>query len=273
VQRKLPSFSSNGEGPARVGQEESSTVALGTNIRITRERYSHERRRNYRYLLFLMSTPLAALLNHPALWRGGELARGMEGIPTGFPALDVQLPGGGWPRGALTEILVEQEGVGELKLLCPALAALSQGKGWLALVTPPYLPYAPALAASGIDLSKIVLIRASSTTDACWAMEQALRSGVCSAVLGWMSYLTERGMRRLQLAAEAGACLSVCFASSHHAGHASSAALRLKIAAGRGKTGVHILKRRGGGTAAPLFLDLHHAVGQPLLSGPTPATL
>jgi protein ImuA len=65
---------------------------------------------------------------HPALWRAAQLGRATgAGLPTGFPALDAELPGGGWPRQALTELLLPHPGVGEWRLLAPVLAALQRG--------------------------------------------------------------------------------------------------------------------------------------------------
>jgi protein ImuA len=183
-----------------------------------------------------MDPGLSALLKRPDVWRGGEAARvAVPSIPTGFPALDALLPGGGWPRGALTEILPEREGIGELSLLAPALARLSREDLWLAFIAPPYLPYAPALAATGIDLARVVMVRPEKSSDILWAMEQALRFGSCSAVLAWPPFLTERGARRLQLAAEAGGGWGVYFSPATPATAPSPAALRLALSPARGK--------------------------------------
>jgi hypothetical protein len=230
-----------------------------------------------------MDPGLAALLKRPDIWRGGEAAGvAIPSIPTGFPALDALLPGGGWPRGALTEILCEGEGIGELSLLAPALARLSRQDLWLAFVAPPYLPYAPALAAVGIDLARVLMIRPARSGDILWAMEQALRSGSCSAVLAWPPFLTERAARRLQLAAEAGRGWGVYFSPATPATAPSPAALRLLLSPARRsdpakgtlpentagaslasavasplcKLRVAILKRRGGAVPAPLLLDI-----------------
>ena len=179
---------------------------------------------------------LQDVLARADVWRGGETARVVvPSIPTGFPALDVLLPGGGWPRGALTEILLEREGIVELSLLAPALARLSREDAWLAFIAPPHLPYAPALAAAGIDLARVVMIRPEKGSDILWAMEQALRSGSCSAVLGWPSFLNERGARRLQLAAEAGGGWGVYFSPAAPVTAPSPAALRLALSPAAGK--------------------------------------
>ncbi|HSF47899.1 MAG TPA: translesion DNA synthesis-associated protein ImuA [Burkholderiales bacterium] len=200
-----------------------------------------------------MSAQLSALLNHPAIWRGGELARVADGIPTGFPELDALLPGGGWPNGALTELLIERQGIGELSLLTPALAKVSQAGRTLAFVAPPYLPYAPALARGGIALDELFLIDIKFPKDKIWVMEQALRSGVCGAVLGWQFPDDDRTLRRLQLAAEEGKSWGVLFRAAESIHRASPAALRLFLTPGRGNDGaqdklvLRVLKRRGGG--------------------------
>jgi hypothetical protein len=193
------------------------------------------------------------LLRHPGLWRAretGEATPGLAVRPTGYAALDRCLPGGGWPAQGLIEILTDRHGVGELSLLMPALAALSheeQGKGWLAWVAPPYQPYAPALAACGIDIRCLLLVRAQPAE---WAMEQALRSGACSAVLGWAAFRDRQGLRRLQLAAEQSRCMAVLFRTLSDADEPSPAVLRIALEAGRAGLGVRILKSRGGRTTS-----------------------
>jgi hypothetical protein len=120
-------------------------------------------------------------------------------------------------------------------LLAPALAWLSRQDLWIAFVAPPHLPYAPALSAAGIDLARIVMIQPEKSSDILWAMEQALRSGSCSAVLAWLPFLNERGARRLQLAAEAGGGWGVYFSPATPATALSPAALRLALSPAAGK--------------------------------------
>lgn len=188
------------------------------------------------------------LLRHPALWRACERdgATHAPGLSTGFAALDRCLPGGGWPRQGLVEILTDRYGIGELSLLMPALAALcgtGQDGGWLAWVSPPYQPYAPALAACGIDVRRLLVVRAQPAE---WAMEQALRSGACDAVLGWAAFRDSRALRRLQLAAGQAWCLAVIFRQLHAAGEPSPAVLRLALGVSQRGLEVRILKSRGG---------------------------
>src|SRR5260221_12776212 len=117
-----------------------------------------------------MPFSFAALLDRPDIWRGDSLSRaGTPAIPCGVPGLDAELPGGGWPAGALTEILPAHEGIGELRLLGPALAGLSQRGLRLAWIAPPALPHGPALAAAGIDIANLVIVRTASSKETLWA--------------------------------------------------------------------------------------------------------
>ncbi|HLT89868.1 MAG TPA: hypothetical protein VKZ85_02905 [Woeseiaceae bacterium] len=223
---------------------------------------------------------LEKLLANPRIWRGGSAMRNLDregagaGIPTGYAALDRHLPGGGWPREALMEVLVEGHGRGELRLLMPALARLSRAHdghgdaGWITWIAPPLQPYPPALAQWGMDLSRVLVVRPRRQADVLWAAEQALASGNCAAVLFWPERTggaragdghraRSRGRgpqakaspfpsRRLQLAAEQGGSLGVAFRPASARFEISAAALRLALTRGEHETEVVILKSRGG---------------------------
>ncbi len=209
-----------------------------------------------------MNASLDLVLKHPGIWRGDQLAQMSEDtLPTGFAELDEQLPGGGWPRGSLTEILLEREGIGELRLLLPALASVSEQRGWQAWVAPPHVPYAPALSVAGVNLKQLLVVQPQSAADAWWTAEQALRSGACSAVLAWLSMPDERRMRRLQLGAESGRAWGVLFRSASAAQERSTAALRLRLEATAYGLAVHIFKRRGGYLSKPVMVNLHQTNG------------
>jgi len=202
-----------------------------------------------------VSFSFAALLERPDIWRGGSLSRaGTPAIPSGFSRLDAELPGGGWPAGALTEILPTHEGIGELRLLGPALAALSNRGLWLAWIAPPHLPYAPALAAAGIDIGKIVIVRTPSAKETLWATEQALASNACGAVLAWPKSVKYADLRRLQIAAEGGRASAFLFRSPEAAGESSPAPLRIALVTAAGGLAVRVLKRRGAPLARSILL-------------------
>jgi hypothetical protein len=171
---------------------------------------------------------LDAMLSAQTVWRAGHsphIASG--GVATGHAALDALLPQGGWPRGALTELLLPADGVGEVALLLPTLARLTQAGDMVVLVAPPYLPYAPAWQAAGVDLRQLEIVEADAR-GALWAFEQCLRSAACAAVLGWPLQVDGPSLRRLQVAADSGDCLGFAFRDRKHAGNPSPAALRLE---------------------------------------------
>lgn len=220
-----------------------------------------------------MGDALDELLRQPGIWRAGERQRetGLAHLATGFPALDAVLPGGGWPLGALTEILHDHAGIGELSLLMPALARLSRRGRWIALIAPPYLPYAPALSGHGVDLSHLLLIHPGSATDALWAVEQTLRSGTCGAVLAWPRRVDGGSLRRLQLAAGAGRTLGLIFRRHADGASPSPAALRLHLEHRDDGIRVRLLKCRGGNSGQELAVVLsgpHHPVADDPPSSP-----
>lgn len=200
-----------------------------------------------------------SVLNHPAIWRGSECARGTAaGVPTGYAELDAVLPGAGWPPGVLTEIHVERNGIGELKLTLPALARLTRAGRWVAMIAPPHIPYAPALAAQGIGLDHFMLVRAQTIDEQLWACEQALEG--CGAVAIWLDRVADRALRRLQHVAERNGAVALMFRPAR-AIPFTTAALRLHVSKSDSRTVVRVLKRRGGGMPVPVALDLHD-VGQ-----------
>lgn len=218
-----------------------------------------------------MNDTLRNLLQNPRVWRGSQLdalhgsidgsSRAPGAYPTGYARLDCHLPGGGWPRHALTEILLEHYGTGELKLLMPALAHLSnveevsppvnrhasdQEAGWIAWIAPPFQPYPPALLQWGINLARMLIVHPRQDVEALWAAEQTLSSGNCAAVLIWSDALDNRTSRRLQLAAEKGRSWAIAFRPLKAAAQTSAAALRIALTTGERGTDVRILKSRGG---------------------------
>jgi hypothetical protein len=186
---------------------------------------------------------LARLLEHPAIWRGRSAAR-LAVLPSGFAALDEQLPGKGWPRSGLIEILAARFGSGELYLLLPALAALTRAATarWCGWVAPPLMPFAPALAGAGIALDRVAVVGGARPL---WAFEQVLGSGACDAALAWALNPKPRELRRLQLAAERGRTLGVLFRPRRAAREASPALLRVILTPLAAGVRVTFLKGRG----------------------------
>lgn len=209
---------------------------------------------------------LQDILQRQSVWRGGApaAAGNPSVVPSGFPGLDRELPGGGWPTGALTEILCAREGFGELQLVLPAFAALTQRSKRVAWLAPPHLPYAPSLAAAGVDLAHLAVVRAPGRRDALWAAEQVLRAGACHALLAWLPHARYAELRRLAVAAAAGPAFVALFRPLEAATESSPACLRLALEPQNGRLAARILKRRGTPLAVPLGIPVKrpfHAVG------------
>ncbi|MEP7099590.1 MAG: translesion DNA synthesis-associated protein ImuA [Burkholderiales bacterium] len=204
---------------------------------------------------------------HPSLWLGHQLARHADAAAaTGFAALDAQLPGAGWPRRALTELLLPHPGVGEIRLVAPSLVATQTAGRLVMLFDPPATLSASALAQLGFAVEDLLIIntrtcartRGTPGTDSLWALEQALKSGHVGAVLAWLPpRLRAERLRRLQLAAHAhdGPAFMLCEMSA--AQRPTAAPLRLALRAnGTDALAVRVLKRRGPVLEAPLQLAL-----------------
>lgn len=193
---------------------------------------------------------LDGLLDQQRVWKGRPQVQSKGLQPTGHAVLDSALPGGGWPPGALTEVLLAAEGCGELQLLWPSLARLTTSGERVVLIAPPFIPYAPAWQAAGVDLQQLALVEAAAD-EVLWAAEQCLRSGSCGAVLCWPHKADDRALRRLQVAAESGQTLAFALRPLQVALNPSPAALRIAVDARPAQW--RVLKCRGGlAPAAPI---------------------
>ncbi len=214
---------------------------------------------------------ISDLLKDASLWRASSIGDfSSQGISTGFSALDEHLPGSGWPQDGVTELLHDQYGIGELRLITPALARLSREQNrWLLWVAPPYIPYPPALLNAGIDLTSILVVRPKSTKDTLWVLEKALGSKSCSAVLAWPGNIKEKQIRRLQLASKEGNCWNILFRSTRCAQQASPAELRIQLEPTRtppllahSSINLKILKRRGGWASETINIHFEDVLNQ-----------
>jgi protein ImuA len=200
---------------------------------------------------------------HPSLWLGHQLGRiGSDAVATGFARLDAELPGGGWPRRALAELLLPHAGVGEIRLLAPALTAAQRAGRLVMFFDPPVALAAAALASLGFDVEELLLVhtraRAVPGSDSLWALEQALKSGHVGAIVAWLPpRLRADRLRRLQLAAHHHDGPAFVMREAAVAGRPTASPLRLGLqAGGTDRLQVRVLKRRGPPLEAALSLEL-----------------
>jgi protein ImuA len=200
---------------------------------------------------------------HPSLWRANQLGRSADNcVPSGFGLLDAQLPGGGWPRRALTELLLAQHGIGEIRLLAASLAATQRAGRLVMMFDPPAAVSAPALIELGLDVDQLLVIHTHLQlrpgADRLWALEQALKSGHVGAVIAWLpARLRAERLRRLQLAAHAHDGPAFVLREMAAQAQASAAPLRLALhPAGADQLALRLLKRRGPPLLSPVHLAL-----------------
>ncbi|MGF6636471.1 translesion DNA synthesis-associated protein ImuA [Paraburkholderia sp. MM6662-R1] len=216
----------------------------------------------------MSATAVIAEEIHPSLWRASQLARGRGRIvETGYPALSAELPGGGWPVGTLVDLLVPHAGIGELRLLRPALAA--GGDGPVALLQPPHTPNGLGLSYIGLPLKEMLLVKARKTADALWSAEQILRAGSCGALVFWAQYAQASSLRRLHLAAQSSETLFIMVRPLAAAQDSSPAALRLALRPSIDGLIIDIVKRRGPASAEPLSVPLRPTPGSAFTLSPS----
>lgn len=192
---------------------------------------------------------------HPSLWLGSQLARAYgRTVDTGFAALSAKLPGGGWPIGSLIELLVQQAGVGEIRLLQPALKAVA--KRPIVLIKPVQTPNSLGFAYSGIPAEKLMLLKGTSTADVLWSAEQILKAGTCGAVLLWQQHIRAESLRRLSLNAQSADALFFVIRPLASQLDSSPASLRLSVRPSAGGVFIDVVKRRGPSGAGPFEVVL-----------------
>lgn len=204
----------------------------------------------------MSASSLHALLRRQDVWRANDTAvDACITVSTGHPALDAELPGGGWPVGDMSEVLTDCCGHGEVSLLLPMLTQASQADGWVVWVAPPWYPNVSALATAGLRTPRMLVIQANSAGERVWALRHALDSGACSAITGWLDRVDTTLLRRLQLAVREAVLPLVLFRPASDAHIASPAVLRLQVsAAAEGEVRIDILKRRGRPADRPIYL-------------------
>jgi protein ImuA len=192
---------------------------------------------------------------HPALWRANQLAR-QHGrtVDTGHATMNVELPGNGWPMAALVELLVQQPGIGELRLLAPALRAVC--KRSIALINPVHAPYSQGLEHAGIPTNKTLLLSGKASSDLLWMAEQVLKAGTCGAAILWQQHIRPESLRRLSLHAAASESLLYVIRPLAQTQDASPAALRIALRPSKNGVLLDVIKRKGPIGAGPFEVVL-----------------
>ncbi len=182
------------------------------------------------------------------LWRADQLgACATPTIATGWPALDAELPGGGWPCQSLTELLQPQLSGAEFRLLGAAMRQVAAAGKDIVLVGPPQAPHLPGLLQMGIDQRRVVWIQAETPAERLWVTEQLIKANAAGWLLVWLTQVRHEQIRRLQVLAHSCDGPVVLCRTSAAAHEASAAPLRVHARCGMDwELQIQILKRKGG---------------------------
>ena len=141
---------------------------------------------------------------------GFRAKTGQAVLPFGVDALDAPWPEGGLPRGALHEIAGEDASPNSFAAATGFTAAiagrLQSTVLWCARSAD---LYGPGLAAVGLEARRLIVAEARSDKDILAAMEEGLRAGVRGAVVGEIDRIDLTASRRLQLASEKTATMTL----------------------------------------------------------------
>jgi protein ImuA len=124
-------------------------------------------------------------------------------LPFAVAAMDAHLPGGGLPRAALHEVAGTQDDLshGAAAALFVGAVAARLGQPVLWVMKHRDL-FAPGLAQVGLHPDRVIYAETGDSRTLLLAMEEGLKHGGLSAVVGELDRLTLTASRRLQLAAE-----------------------------------------------------------------------
>lgn len=119
------------------------------------------------------------------------------------PILDA-FPGASFPLGAVHEFLFERkEDIAATSgFVAGLLAPLMGSSGTSLWISASRTLFPPALESFGIQPDRLIFIDLQKETDVLWAMDEALKCGALSAVVGEMQAIGFTASRRLQLAVE-----------------------------------------------------------------------
>jgi protein ImuA len=181
---------------------------------------------------------------------------------TSIQALDELAPGGAFQRGAVHEFLSPPRSAPPKSLVLLLAQIAQEAGGAIAWSDPRRELYPPALAAVGIDLRRLLLLRSANRADEFWGIAECLRSGGVSATIASIEQLSQIEARRLQLAAERGGGIGLFMRAAHSRASANyAAATRWLVQPAPGGQGVQrwnveLLHGHGGQISQVLLLEL-----------------
>lgn len=208
---------------------------------------------------------------------------------TRFGLLDSIAPGGAFQCGAIHELLASSSGPlpASFALLLAEAAQRSgadDSQSVLVWSDPSHELYAPALAAAGLALGRLVLLRPKKPADELRMLAECLRCPGVAVTVAVVDRLTRVEARRLQLAAERGGGVGLFLRRSDvHSNTSYAAATRWLVTPVPGsedmqRWSVELMHGHGGRVGERVLLEVNresgqvHAVRPPAAVADRPAT-
>lgn len=232
-----------------------------------------------------MALPAHLLAQLPAHVRHGEpgAAESPSALPLGLAELDAVLPDGGLPRGGVTELAVSG-GVALATSVALAACRAAQAEAvvrgaespWCAFVDPSGTLHGPGVAAAGVELSRLLVVRPSAEGIERTAIRLAEAHAFPVVVVDTMGIpgapvsvslgSWPRIVRRLALAAEeSSACVILVTDAEARRPLPLPVAMRLELArAGLERLSVRVAKERRGRISMPRTVTLSRPRAKPL---------
>jgi hypothetical protein len=210
---------------------------------------------------------------------------------TGFAALDEIAPAGAFARGAVHELLTipshpspffialflskacmiqpqmnaDERGLKNKKINLRSSASICGSdnlRGAIVWCDPHGKLYPPAVAAMGVPLDRLFLLRPKTIADENWAIAECLRCRGVSATIASPRKLSRIEARRFQLAAERGKGIGILLRSYDRTAHIYAAATRWLIAPRRGlrtvqRWRIELIHGHGGQVGNAVILEHH----------------
>ncbi len=123
---------------------------------------------------------------------------------TGLGFMDEAFPNGSFPLGAIHEFLSDdmEDRAPVSGFIAGLLASLTGIHGAILWISAARMLFPPALKSFGLEPDRFIFLDLKKEKDVLWAMDEALKCGALSAVIGEVNTIDFTASRRLQLAVE-----------------------------------------------------------------------
>lgn len=201
---------------------------------------------------------LQLLERNPLIWKGRDyIATSHEKITTGHHELDKAL-NGGLPNAGAISLATNYNGIGEITLFSNVLKQQQKTRKLTVFIRPPANINGPWLIQEKLDPKLVYQVNSGSEENTLWAAEQCLRSQACSVVMTWVSNITHKQARRLQVAAAQHQTLLILYRAALPQHQVMPMNVDLSMQCNDIQPVIHIHKQVGGWARHNIPINLGH---------------